>query len=66
MFEVVAAGDLNGDGRDDVLMRHAQEGRWIHYRMSRTRGALRHPRLTRNLLFGSRALGMWTGTATTT
>lgn len=38
LFEVVAAADLNGDGRDDTLMRHAHEGRWNHYERSRERG----------------------------
>ena len=56
-FRVVAAGDVNGDGRDDVLMRHAREGRWIHYEMSREGAALRHPRMTRNLLYEFAGIG---------
>ena len=56
-WQVVAAGDLNGDGRDDVLMRHAHQGRWIHYEMSRTGGVLRHTRLTRNLLWEFAGVG---------
>ena len=59
MFEVVAAGDLNGDGRDDVLMRHARLGHWIHYEMSRERGVLRRPspRFTPDLLFEFAGIG---------
>ncbi len=53
LFEVVTVGDLNGDGRDDVIMRHARLGHWIHYEMGRERGVLRRPspRFTQNLLF---------------
>ncbi|MCY3819896.1 MAG: VCBS repeat-containing protein, partial [Gammaproteobacteria bacterium] len=59
LFEVIAAGDLNGDGRDDVLMRHARLGHWIHYEMSRERGVLRRPspRFTQNLLFEFAGIG---------
>ena len=59
LFEVVAAGDLNGDGRDDVLMRHARLGHWIHYEMSRERGVLRRPspRFTPDLLFEFAGIG---------
>ena len=37
-------GDVNGDGRADVLLRHADRGSWIYYAMGGTGG-----RLVRNL-----------------
>ena len=57
LFDVIALGDLNGDGRDDVLMRHAHRGHWIYYEMSRERGVLRRPGLTSNLLFEFGGIG---------
>ena len=32
--EFAGIGDLNGDGRDDVLLRHREEGRWYYYPMN--------------------------------
>ena len=57
LFDVIAIGDLNGDGRDDVLMRHAHRGHWIYYAMSRERGALRRLGFTSNLLFEFAGIG---------
>ena len=37
-WRVQGLGDLDGDGRDDVLMRHA-DGRWRYYAMTGRRGA---------------------------
>ena len=51
-FEFAAIGDLDGDGRDDILARHRTRGHWIAYLMNGTgRAALRRPRITQNLLF---------------
>ena len=56
-FQVIAAADLNGDGRDDVLLRRAHRGRWIHYEMSREGGTFRATRLTQNLLYEFAGIG---------
>ena len=33
-WSVVGVGDMNGDGRDDVLLRHGDTGRWYYYPMN--------------------------------
>ena len=32
-WQFAGIGDLNGDGRDDVLLRHRDDGRWLYYPM---------------------------------
>lgn len=55
-FGFAAVGDLDGDGRDDILARHRTRGHWVAYLMNGTaRAALRRPRITPNLLFELRA-----------
>ena len=39
-WRMAGVGDLDGDGRDDVLLRH-KEGRWRHYAMDGRRAAPR-------------------------
>ena len=50
-WQVVGMGDLNGDGRDDVLLRHT-DSRWYYYPMDGRRFLTEergHAGLTRNL-----------------
>ncbi len=35
-FKVAGVGDFNGDGRDDILLRH-RDGRWLYYPMNGAR-----------------------------
>ena len=61
-FEFAALGDLDGDGRDDILARHRTQGHWIAYLMEGTeRAALRRPRITQDLLFRLQGLADITG-----
>ena len=61
-FEFKAIGDLDGDGRDDILARHRTRGHWIAYLMNGTeRAALRRPRITQNLLFELQGFADLTG-----
>ena len=61
-WDFVATGDMNGDGRDDVLARHPERGNWIAYLMDGTaRAVLSRPRMTKNLLFSPHALADITG-----
>ena len=61
-WDFVATGDMNGDGRDDVLVRHSERGNWIAYLMDGTaRAVLGRPRMTKNLLFTPRGLADITG-----
>ena len=32
-WQLAGIGDLNGDGKDDVLLRHRDDGRWLYYPM---------------------------------
>jgi len=57
----MTAGDFDGDGHDDILLRHADNGHWIYYDMAGPRGALRRPRLTPNRLFEFSAIGDFDG-----
>lgn len=53
-------GDLNGDGRDDVLLRH-QDGRWLYYPMNGKRyiggGAAGQANLTRDTSWSYAGIG---------
>ena len=61
-FEFKAIGDINGDGRDDILARHRTRGHWIAYLMNGTRRAsLRRPRVTQNPLFQLQGFADMTG-----
>ena len=44
-------GDFDGDGRDDVLLRHSESGEWVFYAMNGREGTLRTARMTRNLSY---------------
>ena len=61
LFEVAGTGDFNGDGRDDILLRHAERGTWIVYEMHAPRATLHRPALTRNRDFEFQGSGDFTG-----
>ena len=44
-------GDFDGDGRDDVLLRHSETGEWVFYAMDGGAGTLRATRITSNLRY---------------
>ncbi len=61
-FKVAGIGDFNGDGRDDVLLRH-REGRWHYYPMDGARpiAGRGSVSLTRNLDFSVAGIGDFDG-----
>ena len=61
LFEVAGTGDFDGDGRDDVLLRHAERGMWISYEMHAPRATLHRPAVTRNPEFVFQSTGDFTG-----
>ena len=61
-WNFVGIGDFNGDGRDDILIRHRERLNWIYYEMNGPGPApLRRPGITRNPLFTFAAIGDFTG-----
>ena len=61
-YEFAGIGDFNGDGRDDVLLRHRDVCSWVYYEMHPTeRGTHRRPGITRNPLFTLHAVADITG-----
>ena len=61
-FEFAAIGDLDGDGRDDILARHREKKYWVAYLMNGYQPAqLRRPRITQNPLFVLQAFADLTG-----
>ncbi len=61
LFEVVGTGDFNGDGRDDILLRHAERRTWIAYQMHAPRATLHRLGVTRNPEFVFQSTGDFTG-----
>ncbi len=62
-YAVAGIGDFDGDGKDDVLMRHI-DGRWYHYAMDGRRyipGRQGIANLTRNLAYRIAAIGDFDG-----
>lgn len=61
-FKVAGIGDFNGDGRDDVLLRHS-DGRWHYYPMNGARSASGRGAvaLTRDLDYAIAGIGDFDG-----
>ena len=61
-YRVAGIGDFNGDGRDDVLLRHA-DGRWYYYPMNGRRfiSGRGSANLTRNLDYAMAGVGDLSG-----
>ena len=61
-FEFRGIADLNGDGRDDLVLRNTSTGEWIAYLMDGTRSELRRGLgATRNLGYAFAGLGDFNG-----
>ena len=61
-FELRGVGDLNGDGRDDLVLRNTATGEWIAYLMNGLRSELRRGLgATRNLRYVFAGLGDFNG-----
>ena len=61
-FELRGVGDLNGDGRDALVLRNTATGEWIAYLMDGTRSELRRGLgATRNLKYVFAGLGDFNG-----
>ena len=61
-WQVAGIGDFDGDGRDDVLLRH-EDGRWHYYRMNgrRTLASSGRASLTSNLAWQMAGVGDFDG-----
>ena len=62
-WAVAGIGDLDGDGSDDVLLRHADSGRWHYYPMDgrAVRAGAGEADLTRDLAWAVAGLGDFNG-----